>query len=97
MNCWQPCSIISRVRLPHQDHSMTSTLRNLFALGLSLASVLGLTGCAATKTYVLDSQSDVIRLSDNVRGDIFIWQGSGWVLVKDVRLPAGWYAGALPQ
>ena len=76
---------------------MTSILRNLFATALSLLCVLGLTGCVATKTFVLDSQSDVIRLSDNVRGDIFIWQGNGWVLVKDVRLPAGWYAGALPQ
>ena len=54
-----------------------------------------LNGCV-TKTIVLDSNTDVVRLGGNVHGDIYYYdKDSGWTLTKDAKLPAGWYAGPM--
>lgn len=75
---------------------MTSTLQKLCATSLLLLCVLGSTGCV-TRTFVIDSQADVVRLGDNVKGDVYVYQNSQWVKVKNVHLPAGWTAGAVPE
>lgn len=54
-----------------------------------------LTGCA-TKTIVIDSQADVVRLGPGVRGPVYVWRDGGWRLTGRVTLPEGWYAGPGP-
>jgi hypothetical protein len=44
---------------------------------------------------VLDSQSDVVRLGHNVRGNVYVWQSGAWTKTGKVTLPEGWYAGPL--
>ena len=50
-----------------------------------------------TRTVVLDSQSDVVRLGDNVRGNVYVWQNGAWTKTGKVTLPEGWYAGPPPK
>lgn len=67
---------------------------------LNLSAVLGLLICAtscATKTVVLDSQADVVRLGPDVRGKVYVWQAGCWTLTRKVTLPEGWYAGPGPR
>lgn len=44
---------------------------------------------------MLDSQSDVVRLGSNVRGNVYVWQNGAWTKTGKVTLPEGWYAGPL--
>jgi len=45
---------------------------------------------------VLNNETDVVRLGDNVKGDVYYWNKvTGWTLTKKAKLPAGWYAGAM--
>lgn len=70
-----------------------STLRNLSVIaGLLLCA----SGCV-TRTVVLDSSSDVVRLGNNVRGNVYIWQAGAWVKSGKVTLPEGWYAGPMKE
>lgn len=67
---------------------------------LHLCASLGLLICAtscATKTVVLDSQADVVRLGAGVRGPVYTWQNGSWTLAGKVTLPEGWYAGPGPK
>ena len=60
----------------------------------------GLLACASscvTKVVVLDSQSDVVRLGKNVRGNVYVWQHGDWTKTGKVTLPEGWYAGPPPK
>ena len=60
----------------------------------------GLLACASgcvTKVVVLDSQSDVVRLGSNVRGEIYVWDNGAWSKKGKVTLPEGWYAGPPPK
>lgn len=71
------------------------TLRNLFVtVGLLLCA----SGCA-TKTTVIDSRADVVRLGKGVRGPVYIWDKttSAWTLTRGkTTLPEGWFAGPPP-
>lgn len=58
--------------------------------------ILWLPGCA-TKTVVIDSRADVVRLGPDVRGSVYLWQAGQWVKTGKVHLPEGWYAGPPPQ
>jgi hypothetical protein len=61
--------------------------------------VAGVLGCASgcgTKTLILNSQSDVVRLGPNVTGKVYIWQNGTWTLSGKTKLPEGWYAGPGP-
>lgn len=72
------------------------TLLRLFGIvGLLLCA----SGCALfqTRTVVLDSQSDVVRLGGNVRGNVYVWQSGAWTKTGKVTLPEGWYAGPPPK
>lgn len=56
-----------------------------------------LTSCA-TRTVVIDSQSDIVRLGADVRGHVYVWSITDrqWQLSGDkVTLPEGWYAGPM--
>ena len=67
---------------------------------LRLFGIVGLLLCASgcvTRTVVLDSQSDVVRLGDNVRGNVYVWQNGEWTKTGKVTLPEGWYAGPPPK
>ena len=50
-----------------------------------------------TRTVVLDSSSDVVRLGNNVRGNVYVWQNGAWVKSGKVTLPEGWYAGPMKE
>jgi len=71
---------------------------------LKLLGIVGLlicaNGCALfqTRTVVIDSQSDVVRLGRGVHGEIYTQQANGqWVKQGKVTLPEGWYAGPPPK
>ena len=56
-------------------------------------SVLG-NGCR-TRVVVVNSD-DIVRLGNDVQGHVYFWDGTNWVKSSNkVRLPEGWYAGAL--
>lgn len=53
-----------------------------------------LTSCA-TKTVIIDSHKDVVRLGRGVVGEGFIWDNltHQWTKVSKIQYPEGWYAG----
>jgi hypothetical protein len=55
-----------------------------------------MTSCA-TRTVVIDSQSDIVRLGSDVRGHVYVWNtvNNDWELTGKVTLPEGWYAGPM--
>jgi hypothetical protein len=71
-------------------------MRTRHKLFVSVGLVLCAGGCSI-RTVVLDSQSDVVRLGHNVRGNVYVWQDGAWTKTGSVRLPEGWYAGPPPQ
>lgn len=71
---------------------MKTLLKTFAAAGM----ILWLNGCA-TKTVVIDSQSDVVRLGPDVRGHVYLWQGGQWVKSGKVTLPEGWFSGPPPK
>lgn len=71
---------------------MPTHLTLCVAAGLLISA----SGCA-TKTVVLDSQADVVRIGPGVKGRVYIWQNDAWTLSGKVTLPEGWYAGPGPQ
>lgn len=67
---------------------------------LKLLGIVGLILCASgcvTKVVILDSQTDVVRLGSNVRGDVYVWDNGSWSKKGKVTLPEGWYAGPPPK
>jgi hypothetical protein len=65
-----------------------------------ICAVVGLitfgTSCA-TRTVVLDSSADIVRIGPNVTGQVYVWQAGEWKLSGKTKLPEGWYAGPGPQ
>lgn len=61
-------------------------------LGGGLVLLLGLgSGCLASKTLVV-SDGQAFRLGPDVRGRVYAWNGTEWVLSdKAVRLPEWWF------
>ena len=51
----------------------------------------------ATRTVVLDSQSDIVRLGPDVTGRVYVWSAErqDWELAGRTHLPEGWYAGPM--
>jgi len=46
----------------------------------------------------VDSDSELVRLGDNVKGHIYYYDNGEWIKSKNkVTLPEGWYAGGMPQ
>jgi hypothetical protein len=68
-------------------------------LSLRFAIVCGLLlggGCGTTRVVFVKTDSDVVRLGPNVSGKVYFRKNGEWVLSKNkVKLPEGWYAGAL--
>ena len=68
-------------------------------LSLRFAIVCGLLfggGCGTTRVVFVKTDSDVVRIGPNVSGPVYFRKGGEWVLSKNkVKLPEGWYAGAL--
>ena len=67
---------------------------------LKLCALLGVILCGAgcaTKTVVIDSRADVVRLGPDVSGKVYVWRGGAWVLTGKVKLPEGWYAGPMEE
>ena len=61
-----------------------------------LGIVASLTGCATTQLAVVDSQSDIVILGSDVTGHVYFYQNGQWVLSENkIKLPAGWFAGAM--
>lgn len=59
--------------------------------------ILSLNGCA-TRTVVIDSRADVVRLGPDVSGHVYLYQAGQWVKTGDkVKLPEGWFAGPPPN
>ena len=59
-------------------------------------AILFATGCGTTRVVFVKTDTDVVRIGPNVSGKIYFRKGGEWVLSKNkVKLPEGWYAGAL--
>ena len=69
------------------------TLRLIFAV---VGLITFATSCG-TRTILLDSSADIVRIGPNVTGKVYIWQDGGWRLSGKVTLPEGWYAGPGPK
>jgi hypothetical protein len=55
-------------------------------------------GCGSTRVVFVDTQADIIRLGPDVSGKVYVLTNGEWTLSKKkVKLPEGWYAGALPK
>lgn len=52
------------------------------------------TSCA-TKTVVVNSDADVVRIGKAVVGEAYVWSAEKkqWESVKKFTYPKGWYAG----
>ena len=68
------------------------TLRQIF---VSVGLLVCASGCA-TRTVVIDSAADVVRLGPDVRGTVYVLRDKAWVKTSAVKLPEGWYAGPMP-
>ena len=67
---------------------------------LKLPAVVGLILCAngcATRTVVIDSTADVVRLGPDVKDSVYIFRDGAWVKSGKMQLPEGWYAGPPPK
>lgn len=67
---------------------------------LPIFAAAGLILCApscATKTVVIDSRADVVRLGPDVKGSVYVYRDGQWVKTKRVNLPEGWFAGPPPE
>lgn len=73
---------------------MMSRLLKTFAL---LGLITCASGCVASRTVVIDSASDVVRLGPGVKGPGYIWRNGGWERVPKMKYPEGWYAGPGPK
>jgi hypothetical protein len=63
----------------------------------SAGVLLAVTGCATSRTVVLNPATDLVRLGPDVTGHVYFFRDGKWQLTGDrIRLPEGWYAGALP-
>jgi len=63
----------------------------------ALAFALNITAsCGTTRVVVIDSASDMVRLGNDCRGHVFFYKDGEWVRSKNVmKLPEGWFAGAI--
>jgi len=67
------------------------SLRFVIVCGLLFGS-----GCGTTRVVFVKTDSDVVRIGPNVSGKVYFRKNGEWVLSKNkVKLPEGWYAGAL--
>lgn len=45
---------------------------------------------------MVDGRSGLVRIGPDVRGRVYTWDGTEWVLSRNsVQLPEGWYCGPL--
>lgn len=59
--------------------------------------IILVTSCA-TKNVVINQQNDVVRLSNDVKGHVYYWDGTNWVKSSNkITLPEGWFAGPGPS
>lgn len=72
---------------------MSKLLKTFGLLGLIICA----SGCVASRTVVIDSSHDVVRLGPDVKGTVYVWRDGGWVRAAKVKLPEGWYAGPGPK
>ena len=64
-------------------------------LGITFAILFAL-GCGTTRVVFVKTDADVVRIGPSVVGKIYFRKDGEWVLSKNkVKLPEGWYAGAL--
>ena len=55
-------------------------------------------GCGSTRVVFVDTQTQLVRVGPNVTGKVYVLKNGEWTLSKNkVKLPEGWYAGALPN
>ena len=64
---------------------------------LLTSAALFFMGCGSTKVVFVDTQSQMVRIGPDVTGKVYVLKDGQWVLSKNkMKLPEGWYAGALP-
>ena len=57
------------------------------------AAIASATACGGPRV-VVSEHSGVVRIGPDVRGRVYVWDGTDWVLSRNsVQLPEGWYCG----
>ena len=71
-------------------------MRRLKMRFVIIFAILFASGCGTTRVVFVKTDDDVIRIGPSVVGKIYFRKDGEWVLSKNkVKLPEGWYAGAL--
>ena len=72
-------------------------MKQLLKISAILAISIAFLGCGSTRVVFVDTQANMVRLGKDVTGHVYVLKDGEWVLSKNkVKLPEGWYAGALP-
>lgn len=70
--------------------------RHLLLCGIGGVVIWSL-GCQSPRVVFIQD-GDLIRIGEDVEGHVYYLKNGEWVLSGNkVKLPAGWYAGALPK
>ena len=64
-------------------------------ISLTMTGCLNL-GLGGGRVVFVDSDSEMVRLGDDVEGHLYYYDEGEWVRTsKKVKLPEGWYAGGM--
>ena len=75
---------------------MKKLLQKMLQVYLSVFVLLSLTSCGGSRVVFVPESDGLVRLADNVKGHVYHYDGTQWVLSKNpVHLPEGWYAGSI--
>ncbi len=75
---------------------MRQQLQPTLLMCLLVIVTLGLSGCGGSRVVFVRESDGLVRLGPDVKGHVYIWNGSEWELSKDkVDLPEGWFAGSI--
>lgn len=75
---------------------MKRLLQLTLLMSLLVIPMLGLNGCGGSKVVFVETSDGLVRLGSDVRGHIYVWNGSNWELsANKVNLPEGWFAGSV--
>lgn len=73
-------------------------MRTLLKTCAMLGIIMSIPACATRTTIVVDKNSDIVRLDQDVRCKVSTYQGNGvWASSGSMVLPKGWLAGPGPR
>lgn len=75
---------------PRSSRGCPRRRRSSILLALLAATSFGI-GCGGPRVSLSGSNA-IVRAGPDVRGSVYVWDGSDWVLsANEVEIPEGWY------